>query len=115
MKIPQVIRTLHIKLFLRKQEEVDVLENQVGLLRNRLKVLKDEKKSVEQMLLEAMHNGVEVMSRQYALEIKPHDEQPYINWRKEFESHCPAVYEEVKGSYQRNQWEELVVARREVQ
>ena len=114
MKIPQVIRTLHIKMFLQKQEEVDVLQTQVDLLRNRLKLLKEDKKSVEQMLLEAMHKGVEVMSKQYALEINTHDEQPYINWRKEFETYYPVKYQEVKGSYERKQWEELIVAKREV-
>ena len=114
MGILQAIKTAHIKVFLTKQSKVQAVEQQIRVLKEKLTKLKEDEKSTEQVLIAAMERGVKNMSKMYALQVKPHDTLPYINWRKEFEEFDPDEYASVVDGYDRKEWKELLVSPREV-
>ena len=111
----EYIKTFHIKGFLKKKEKVEQVEEQIRVLKAKLKNLRGEKEETELVLLEAMHKGVKNLSKLFTLAITEHDTLPYINWRKEFETNYPQKYKRILASYGRNEYEELVVAKKEVE
>ena len=107
------ITTQNIKNFLRKRKTVEELKEEIRLLKSRLETAKQIQQTEEEMIIGALKRGVEVMSKMYDLEIKLHEQQGTINWKKEMLERFPKVHDEIKAAHAKEKrYEELIVARR---